>query len=101
MSVRMRLQPEAIGSGLTSQRVRDRLVYFTGLSADYVERSDLRILMPRFQKELLREFEAISQGDVATHNPRANSLVTCGDSSPCNWTQRIPACRAMARAVWG
>ena len=26
MSVRMRLQPEAIGSGLTSQRVRDRLV---------------------------------------------------------------------------
>ena len=26
MSVRMRLQPEAIGSGMTSQRVRDRLV---------------------------------------------------------------------------
>lgn len=26
MSLRMRLQPEAIGSGLTSQRVRDRLV---------------------------------------------------------------------------
>ena len=26
MSVRMRLQPEALGSGLTSQRVRDRLV---------------------------------------------------------------------------
>ena len=26
MTLRMRLQPEAIGSGLTSQRVRDRLV---------------------------------------------------------------------------
>ncbi|WP_441005130.1 protein-L-isoaspartate O-methyltransferase family protein, partial [Novilysobacter viscosus] len=26
MSVRLRLQPEAIGSGMTSQRVRDRLV---------------------------------------------------------------------------
>ena len=26
MSLRMRLQPEAIGSGMTSQRVRDRLV---------------------------------------------------------------------------
>lgn len=36
-------------------RIRERLVYFTGLSAEYVERSDLRILMPRFQKELLRE----------------------------------------------
>jgi len=27
------------------------------------------------QKELLREFEAISQGDVAMHNPRANSFM--------------------------
>jgi molecular chaperone DnaJ len=27
------------------------------------------------QKELLREFEAISQGDVATHTPRAKSFV--------------------------
>ena len=26
MTLRMRLQPEAIGSGMTSQRVRDRLV---------------------------------------------------------------------------
>ncbi|MGB3625843.1 MAG: peptidase S10 [Henriciella sp.] len=36
-------------------RIRDRLVYFTGLDADYIETSDLRILMPRFQKELLRD----------------------------------------------
>lgn len=36
-------------------RIRERLVYFTGLSPEYVERSDLRILMPRFQKELLRD----------------------------------------------
>ncbi|AOZ52316.1 molecular chaperone DnaJ [Chromobacterium vaccinii] len=27
------------------------------------------------QKELLREFEAISQGDVATHNPRSKSFM--------------------------
>lgn len=27
------------------------------------------------QRELLREFEAISQGDVAMHNPRANSFM--------------------------
>ncbi|MEQ8557300.1 MAG: peptidase S10 [Henriciella sp.] len=36
-------------------QIRKRLAYFTGLDEDYVERSDLRILMPRFQKELLRD----------------------------------------------
>lgn len=35
--------------------IRDRLAYFTGLDPAYIERSDLRILMPRFQKELLRD----------------------------------------------
>jgi carboxypeptidase C (cathepsin A) len=35
--------------------VRDRLAYFTGLSPAYIETSDLRILMHRFQKELLRD----------------------------------------------
>jgi carboxypeptidase C (cathepsin A) len=34
--------------------LRERLAYFTGLSEDYVERSDLRVLAGRFQKELLR-----------------------------------------------
>ena len=36
-------------------RIRDRLAYFTGLDPAYIETSDLRILMPRFQKELLRD----------------------------------------------
>ena len=37
------------------QELAERLGYFTGLSADYIERSDLRILIPRFQKQLLQE----------------------------------------------
>ena len=36
-------------------RIRDRLAYFTGLSPAYIETSDLKILMHRFQKELLRD----------------------------------------------
>lgn len=35
--------------------IRERLSYFTGLPETYVERSDLRILIPRFLKELLRD----------------------------------------------
>jgi carboxypeptidase C (cathepsin A) len=45
------------GSGLTPEergRIRARLAHFTGLSEEYVERADLRILAPRFLKELLR-----------------------------------------------
>ncbi len=33
----------------------NQLAYFTGLDKTYIEQSNLRILMPRFQKELLRE----------------------------------------------
>jgi len=35
--------------------VVDGLVEFTGLDAAYIERSDLRVLLPRFAKELLRD----------------------------------------------
>ncbi|KCZ83244.1 serine carboxypeptidase family protein [Hyphomonas adhaerens MHS-3] len=35
--------------------IRDRLAYFTGLDPEYIETSNLRILMHRFQKELLRD----------------------------------------------
>jgi carboxypeptidase C (cathepsin A) len=35
--------------------IRDRLAHFTGLDPAYIETSNLRILMPRFQKELLRD----------------------------------------------
>ncbi len=37
------------------QQVAERLAYFTGLEVDYILRSDLRVLAPRFRKELLRE----------------------------------------------
>ena len=41
--------------------IRDRLAYFTGLSPEYIEHSDLRILTPRFTKELLRD-EGVALG---------------------------------------
>jgi carboxypeptidase C (cathepsin A) len=36
-------------------RIRERLACFTGLSQAYIDSSDPEILMPRFQKELLRD----------------------------------------------
>ena len=35
--------------------IAEKLAYFTGLDKNYIKRSKLRILMGRFQKELLRE----------------------------------------------
>jgi carboxypeptidase C (cathepsin A) len=45
----------------TKTRISERLHYFTGLHTKYIEQSNLRILVPRFQKELLRE-EGITIG---------------------------------------
>ena len=39
----------------TRRAVTERLAYFTGLSEKYIGRADLRILAPRFLKELLRD----------------------------------------------
>jgi len=39
----------------TKEQVRDKLVYFTGLSSTYVERAELRIQGFHFAKELLRD----------------------------------------------
>lgn len=36
------------------KEIAEKMAYFTGLNAAYIERSDLRVLIPRFQKELLR-----------------------------------------------
>ncbi|KCZ47588.1 MULTISPECIES: S10 family peptidase [unclassified Hyphomonas] len=41
--------------------IRDKLVFFTGLDPQYIETSNLRILMHRFQKELLRD-EGVALG---------------------------------------
>jgi carboxypeptidase C (cathepsin A) len=46
------------GSGLEPaerSRIAKRLAYFTGLSEEYIQRSDLRVLATRFLKELLRD----------------------------------------------
>ncbi len=40
-------------SGEEKQRVASRMSYFIGLDQDYILASDLRVLMPRFQKKLL------------------------------------------------
>lgn len=39
----------------TREHIAKRLEYFTGLSFEYIMRSDLRVLAPRFRKELLRD----------------------------------------------
>jgi carboxypeptidase C (cathepsin A) len=53
-----KLDPAARGG------IRQRLAYFTGLSEDYVERSDLQVLAGRFLKELLRsEGKAVGRLD--------------------------------------
>jgi carboxypeptidase C (cathepsin A) len=52
------------GSGLEPaerESIRRRLAHFTGLSEDYVEQSDLRVLAGRFRKELLRS-EGVAVG---------------------------------------
>ena len=36
------------------KELAEKMAHFIGLNADYIERSNLRVLMPRFQKELLR-----------------------------------------------
>ncbi|MBX2913467.1 MAG: peptidase S10 [Cyclobacteriaceae bacterium] len=54
------------GSRLTNDerdRIADRMVYFTGLSKKYIQQADLRLLMPRFRKELLRD-EGITIGQL-------------------------------------
>lgn len=46
------------GESLSAQErsaVKERLAYFTGLSEEYIERTDLRLRPARFQKELLRD----------------------------------------------
>jgi carboxypeptidase C (cathepsin A) len=48
----------------TRAHVAERLPYFTGLSTEYVMRADLRILVDRFRKELLRnEGKAVGRLD--------------------------------------
>lgn len=42
-------------SNTEKKNIAERLAYFTGLSSTYIEKSDLKILVPRFRSELLRD----------------------------------------------
>ncbi len=47
-----------LGNMMSSEgkaKVVERFSYFTGLSKDYISKSNLRVLVPRFRKELLRD----------------------------------------------
>ena len=63
----------------------NQLVYFTGLDKTYVEQSNLRILMPRFQKELLRnENKTLGRLDGRYFGEEADQIAerpTLGDAS--------------------
>jgi carboxypeptidase C (cathepsin A) len=79
------------GSRLTNEEknhIAERVTYFTGLSKEYVELSNLQILIPRFRKELLREKGvAIGQLDGRFMGDEADDVAerpTLGDPSSYN-----------------
>ncbi len=61
------------------------MAYFTSLDASYIERSDLRVLIPRFQKELLRnEGKTIGRLDGRYMGEEADQVAerpTLGDAA--------------------
>jgi len=75
-----RLEPEA------RAHIRARLAYFTGLPEDYVERSDLRILAPRFLKELLRsEGKALGRIDARYVGDDVDDVASEPDGDPSSY----------------
>lgn len=65
--------------------VINQLAYFTGLDKTYIERSNLRVLMPRFQKELLRaDNKTLGRLDGRYYGMEADQIAerpTLGDAS--------------------
>jgi carboxypeptidase C (cathepsin A) len=67
-------------------RIRERLAHFTGLSEDYVERSDLRILAGRFRKELLRsEGKTIGRADARYVGDDVDDVAEEPDGDPSSY----------------
>ncbi len=66
-------------------KIIDQLAYFTGLNKTYIEQSNLRILMPRFQKELLRsENKTLGRLDGRYYGKESDQIAerpTLGDAS--------------------
>ncbi len=77
------------GSGLDPARrehIQRRLAYFTGLSEDYIELSDLRILADRFRKELLRsEGMAVGRLDSRYTGNEVDKLAERPDGDPAGY----------------
>jgi carboxypeptidase C (cathepsin A) len=75
-----RLEPAA------RARIRERLAHFTGLSEDYVERSDLRVLADRFRKELLRsEGKALGRIDARYVGDDLDDVAEAPDGDPSSY----------------
>lgn len=70
------------------KNIINKLTYFTGLSASYIELSDLNILIPRFRKELLRDQgKTIGQLDgrfMGFESDQIDDKPTLGDPSSYN-----------------
>ncbi|MBI1741708.1 peptidase S10 [Candidatus Acetothermia bacterium] len=76
-------------SGAERKRMVQKLANFTGLSEDYIERTDLRINIHRFVKELLRDerrtvgrldsrfkgFDRDSAGELYEHDPSMSAIM--------------------------
>jgi carboxypeptidase C (cathepsin A) len=77
------------GSGLEPaerERVRKRLAYFLGLSEDYIEQSDLRVLAGRFRKELLRsEGKAVGRLDGRYTGEDVDKVAERPDGDPASY----------------
>jgi carboxypeptidase C (cathepsin A) len=77
------------GSGLepaARARIRERLAHFTGLTEEYVERSDLRILAGRFLKELLRaEGKAVGRIDARYVGDDVDDVAEEPDGDPSSY----------------
>jgi len=77
------------GSGLepaARARIRERLAHFTGLSEEYVERSDLRILAGRFLKELLRaDGKAVGRLDARYVGDDVDDVAEQPDGDPSSY----------------
>ena len=70
----------------TRRGVTERLAYFTGLSEQYVGRADLRILAPRFLKELLRdEGKAVGRIDARDTGDDIDDVAESPEGDPSGY----------------
>jgi len=68
------------------KHVRERLSHFTGLSEDYVEQSDLRVLAGRFLKELLRsEGKTVGRLDGRYTGEDVDKVAELPDGDPSSY----------------